>query len=180
MEIKEPTLEELDTLRKHGFRPEVVGCLINNKQVLFLYDEEWQIWQFPQGGVETGETVGDALNREMKEELGEDFVQKCDKCIVIGHCRLIGEDHVDLPPFAKTEKKVTTSDGKEIPMAGKEYFFYAVATASQEIDINKTDFDNKAWLSFDDAVKLTNTIKQNGKRRITQHAVAMLKENGLV
>ena len=49
-EIKEPSKEELDALRKEGIRPSVVGCFINNKKLLLVYQKTFNLWQLPQGG----------------------------------------------------------------------------------------------------------------------------------
>jgi 8-oxo-dGTP pyrophosphatase MutT (NUDIX family) len=176
MAVEEPSAQELDTIREKGLRPEVVGCFVSNKKLLFVHDEEWKIWQIPQGGIEPGETPSETLNREMHEELGENFVNKCDKCIVIGRCALMGEDHI----YFSTSKVVKTSDGREIPMTGKEYFFYAIETPSQDLNIKETEFNRHAWLPYEKAVELAEGISQKGKQKITKEAVGLLKQNNFL
>ncbi len=58
------------------FRPGVTAVFQNHKTGLFLVCERGDAknaWQFPQGGIDQGETPIATLFREMKEELG------CDK-----------------------------------------------------------------------------------------------------
>jgi len=54
-----------------GFRPNV-GIVICNRlgQVLWARRIRQNSWQFPQGGVDNGETPEDAMYRELYEELG--------------------------------------------------------------------------------------------------------------
>ena len=54
------------------FRPNVAAVLVNSDN-LMLIAERAHIrgsWQFPQGGVDTGETFEQALFREVEEEIG--------------------------------------------------------------------------------------------------------------
>ncbi len=61
-----------DRLRK-PYRPCVVGVFVNEKkEVLVALRRDKRAWQFPQGGVEDGESFKEALFREMKEEIGCD------------------------------------------------------------------------------------------------------------
>lgn len=54
-----------------GFRPNVGIILANeNKQVLWAKRIGHDAWQFPQGGIQHGETPEDALYRELYEEVG--------------------------------------------------------------------------------------------------------------
>lgn len=54
------------------YRRNVAGLLVNNKgQVLICERRDFKnSWQFPQGGVDRGETLTQALHRELEEELG--------------------------------------------------------------------------------------------------------------
>lgn len=45
--MRSPTLEQINDIRKTGFRPGVVGCLINNDKVLLFYKREYDQWTFP-------------------------------------------------------------------------------------------------------------------------------------
>lgn len=55
------------------YRNCVVGVFINaRKEVLVALRSDHPSWQFPQGGVENGENIEEALFREMKEEIGSD------------------------------------------------------------------------------------------------------------
>ncbi len=54
-----------------GFRPNV-GIVLSNAQgqVLWARRVGQQAWQFPQGGIDKGETPEQALYRELEEEIG--------------------------------------------------------------------------------------------------------------
>lgn len=64
------------------YRPCIVGVFINEKrEVLVAQRSDTHTWQFPQGGVEEGESTRQALFREMMEEIG------CDQFDVIEEAR---------------------------------------------------------------------------------------------
>lgn len=53
------------------YRPCVVGVLINDSNLVLVAERsDTHTWQFPQGGVEEGESSEQALHREMMEEIG--------------------------------------------------------------------------------------------------------------
>ena len=57
-----------------GYRPNVGIVLFNNAgQVLWARRSRHDGWQFPQGGIEHGETIEQAAVREVKEETGVDI-----------------------------------------------------------------------------------------------------------
>jgi|TARA_B110000285_G_scaffold117435_1_gene133117 putative (di)nucleoside polyphosphate hydrolase len=54
-----------------GYRPNVGIIVANDKgQVLWARRVGQQAWQFPQGGINKGESMEAALYRELKEEIG--------------------------------------------------------------------------------------------------------------
>ena len=54
-----------------GYRPNVGIIVANDKgQVLWARRVGQQAWQFPQGGINEGESMEAALYRELKEEIG--------------------------------------------------------------------------------------------------------------
>ncbi len=54
------------------FRPNVALLLERGDGKIFVAErvDRHGAWQFPQGGVDAGESPGDALQREVKEEIG--------------------------------------------------------------------------------------------------------------
>lgn len=61
-----------DNLDRNGFRPNV-GIIIHNDEGQVLWGRRvggFDAWQFPQGGIERGESVEEALYRELQEEVG--------------------------------------------------------------------------------------------------------------
>ena len=61
----------LNVIDSQGYRLNV-GIIVINQQnrVLFAQRSGQNAWQFPQGGVQQGEKLQEALYRELKEELG--------------------------------------------------------------------------------------------------------------
>lgn len=56
------------------YRPNVAALVVNSEGSLLIC-ERWTIpgaWQFPQGGVDAGESLEQALYREVREEVGLD------------------------------------------------------------------------------------------------------------
>ena len=72
-------------LQKKGFilkkyRPNVAAIVVSPKypskvEVLIAKRSDVDAWQFPQGGIDEGETPKEALVRELKEEIGTDEVE---------------------------------------------------------------------------------------------------------
>ncbi|HAL50214.1 MAG: NUDIX hydrolase [Candidatus Uhrbacteria bacterium GW2011_GWD1_41_16] len=168
-------LAEIDVIRALGFRPQIIGVVHRNGKVLFLYNKEYDLWMFAQGGIDNGETIEQGFWRELKEELGEGFVENLHQDL-----KLILKDESVFPSQTQGSRNITTDDGKEIFMKGKFYFAIAVESGIDEIDISKTEFNDYKWASFDEAQEILATIYQTGKRRILSSIVEKIKEMGLI
>ena len=54
-----------------GYRPNVASVIINkDHKVLWAKRTNENNWQFPQGGIQNGETPEEAMYREVYEEVG--------------------------------------------------------------------------------------------------------------
>ena len=64
--------------KKDSYRPNVAMIIVSNnypeKKEIFIAQRNdlLDIWQFPQGGIDKGEEVEEALFRELEEEIGTD------------------------------------------------------------------------------------------------------------
>lgn len=54
-----------------SFRPSVYGIIFQDNKILL--SKQWDGYDFPGGGIKIGETIDDALKREVKEETGFDI-----------------------------------------------------------------------------------------------------------
>jgi ADP-ribose pyrophosphatase YjhB (NUDIX family) len=62
------------------FRPSVYAVIIEDERVLL--SKQWDGYDFPGGGIELGETIEEALAREVKEETGLDIrIDKLITCV---------------------------------------------------------------------------------------------------
>jgi len=62
------------------YRPNVAAIVLSSKypekvEILIAKRNDVNAWQFPQGGIDEGETPKEALYRELKEEIGTDEVE---------------------------------------------------------------------------------------------------------
>lgn len=172
LSVNTPSIEDINLIRRSGFRPQVVGCFLNNKKILFLFKKEHNLWQLPQGGVDNGETLEEAMIREMNEELGSNFLENA------GTDSIIGMDEIEFPSETKNSRELKTDDGKSVFMKGKKYFFVAVNAKTEHLDIKETEFDDYRWCGNIKASELTALIYQSGKRRITEKALKILLDLG--
>jgi len=69
-------------VKKKRYRPNVAAVILSSVYPrtceIFIanrVDMKDQVWQFPQGGIDEGETPEEALFRELKEEIGTDEVE---------------------------------------------------------------------------------------------------------
>jgi putative (di)nucleoside polyphosphate hydrolase len=65
-----PVCRMSDVIDRNGFRANVGIVLTHDGQVFFARRTGGRGWQFPQGGVRSGETLEEALFRELGEEIG--------------------------------------------------------------------------------------------------------------
>lgn len=174
--MNKPTLEFLDKIRKEGFRPGVVACIIHGRKLLLFYKEDHKIWQLPQGGISNKETYLDALARDLTEELGGEFVLHLN----LSEVDIIDEDRMEFKPGRHEVSDLETDAGESVPMLGKHYYFCVIKSATDKIDITQTQFDQFFWVTYIEAYFLANKMYQKGKRRITLKIITKLQELGLI
>lgn len=161
--IKEPTIEELDNIRKEGFRPGVIASIVHEKKILMFFKKEYKLWMLPQGGINNKEMPVDALQRELIEEVGATFSSNLE----YSKAKMFGNDRMEFKPGKHALRELHTDEGEEVQMIGKDYLFYMIPAKTDELNIKDTDFDEHFWMSFREAYFIADKIYQKGKRRIT-------------
>ena len=168
------TLEQIDDIRQKGLRPQVVGCILHDKKILFVYKEKHKLWQLPQGGIDNKETIKQAITREMTEELGIKFT----KSFQVG--KVIGNDTLIFPKHLQDSRHLQTDVGEKKLMLGKKYFFIPIQTTSENLDITQTEFDDYKWLSYKKSILTIRNIHQKGKQQIIFKALTALHKQNLL
>lgn len=172
---KDPSLQEIDAIRSTGLRAQVVACLIHNNKLLFVYQNEYQLWQLPQGGIKNRETAPEALMREIAEELGDSITEA-----IQGKPIQLSPQQIAFPKEKYDVKKLVRDDGTQVTMKGKFYFVYALPTKHSAIRLDETQFDDFKWCSYQEAQELIETIYQKGKQRITRAITEELFSSGMI
>ena len=148
------------------YRPNVAMVLVSSK-----YPEEKKVfiaqrndlvgvWQFPQGGIDNGEEVQEALFRELEEEIGTNDVQ-----IIAEHPKWLS---YDFPPrIAKSMQ----------PYAGQtQKYFLLKFNDESKININTKhpEFNAYKFVDVDDVLRLSASFKQD----VYTQVIGYFKEKG--
>lgn len=131
-----------DVLDKDGFRPNV-GIVIANTQGQVLWARRiggHNAWQFPQGGVNPGESLREALFRELEEEVG----------LTEGQVRVLAQTSGWLR--YRIPRKFRRHNSDPNFKGQKQHWFLLELTCEDEavrVDANvKPEFDGWQWVSF--------------------------------
>ena len=172
---KEPSKTEIEDIWARSWRPNVVICVTNHAKVLMCFHEKFSLWQFPQGGIEPGESVLEALAWELSEELGEEFAQSCMKSPVF-----LGADRITFRSKATIQTNPTQGEPQEIKIKGKVYYIYQVTSATAEIDVGLTDFSRVRWCDFREGNEICDSIYQRSKQDLTRKTLKLLNDSGVI
>lgn len=125
---------------RHG-----VGCVTSSgNKFLLIRMREWpeNVWRFPQGGVEPGETEIAAVHRELYEELGQDQV--------------IVTNQYDKPVVCDWHYETILRNGHR--WRGQKLYLYRVnlsPEATIRLDVN--ELDAYRWCGRNEIAKLTHS-----------------------
>ena len=134
-----------------SFRAGVGVVLVNeHEQVLILERVDIKnAWQFPQGGIESGESPREAAARELHEELG----------LVCGDVEEIAVHDRWLAYELPTESRTTKTGRGQVQL----WFFMRIrpdANQPAPERVAKPEFRRAEWVSFDEAVARANPFRK--------------------
>jgi len=146
------------------YRPNVAAVILSSKypdKCEFFVAHRTDIknaWQFPQGGIDEGETPQEALLRELLEEIGCNDVE------------ILGEFPewitYDFPP---------TSRGKQYPFDGQTQKYFLVRLKEQaSIDLEAYDipeFKEYEFVAYEALFKKVTYFKRAVYRRVIDHFI---------
>ncbi len=147
--------------KKNLYRPNVAMIIVSNnypqKKEIFIAQRNdlSDIWQFPQGGIDDGEEVQEALFRELKEEIGTKKVK-----IIAEYPKWIS---YDFP--AKIAKKMKPYKGQ------RQRYFLVKLKKSAKIDIATEcpEFSDYKFVKVDDVLALSASFKQSVYKKVIKH-----------
>ncbi|WP_133407695.1 RNA pyrophosphohydrolase [Parashewanella tropica] len=142
-----------------GFR-ENVGIIICNKfgQVMWARRFGQHSWQFPQGGVDDGETPEQAMYRELYEEVG------------------LKPEHVTILSSSRSwlryrlPKRLIRQDSKPVCIGQKQkWFLLQLKSHEKAINLNASghpEFDHWRWVSYWYPVRQVVSFKRDVYRKV--------------
>ncbi|EFU7387102.1 RNA pyrophosphohydrolase [Campylobacter jejuni] len=144
-----------------NYRPNVAAIVLSSsypfecKIFIARRSDMDNIWQFPQGGIDKGESVKNALFRELKEEIGTDEVE-----IIAEYPEWL---NYDFP--SKIVKKMYPYDGQI-----QKYFLVRLKHgATININTKHPEFDDYQFVSVKQIFEMINHFKKNIYVRVIKY-----------
>ena len=154
--------------KKPDYRPNVAMIIVSNnypaKKEIFIAQRNdlLNIWQFPQGGIDNGEEVKEALFREMEEEIGTASAE-----IIAEYPEWISYDFPE-----KIAKKMKPYKGQT-----QRYFLMKLdANASIKLDTQHPEFIDHKFVSVEDVLGHTAHFK----KPVYEQVINYFKKEGLL
>ena len=154
--------------KKSDYRPNVAMIIVSNnypeKKEVFIAQRNdlLDIWQFPQGGIDKGEEVEEALFRELEEEIGT-----CKAKIVAEYPEWISYDFPE-----KIAKKMKPYKGQ----TQRYYLLKLKKSAEIKLDTAHPEFIDYKFVSVDELLDHTAHFK----KPIYETVINYFKKEGLL
>jgi putative (di)nucleoside polyphosphate hydrolase len=154
--------------KKELYRPNVAMIIVSNnypeKKEIFIAqrNDMKDVWQFPQGGIDKGEDVEEALFRELEEEIGTQRVK-----VIAEYPEWISYDFPE-----KIAKKMKPYKGQT-----QKYFLLKLKKKAKiNIDTKHPEFDDYKFVSIDEVLEMTAHFKKPVYEKVLKYFV----EEGLL
>ena len=156
-------------MSKKRYRPNVAAVILSSKYPfeckIFIAnrnDYKNDVWQFPQGGIDDGETPKEALFRELKEEIGTDEVE-----VITEYPKWLS---YDFPPRAR--RKMYPFDGQT-----QKYFLVKLKKGAKiNLATKEPEFKEYRFVEVKDVLGRVGNMKKN----IYKEVLTYFKRNGYI
>lgn len=113
------------------------------------------LWEFPKGGVDTGETLIETATRELREETG------------------LTSDHIAVVPgFERTEDyRFSSGQDGERMLIHKRVTYFLAESDTMDVTISPHEISQHAWLDLGNAVR---KLKYKERRNLLREAAAFV------
>ncbi len=150
---------------KKRYRPNVAAVILSSdypQKCEFFLGKRSDVknsWQFPQGGIDSGETPREALLRELKEEIG------CDNVEVIA----------EYPYWIKYDFPNGVNARKMYPFDGQRQKYFLVQLKNgAKIDLDsyhEPEFEDYKYVEYKQLLKKATYFKRKVYKRVIEHFV---------